>query len=59
LHKNIFTKIMQPETFDRRQEKNGGGANEVIALSLRGGFIAETISLRVEGIASVAIAPSQ
>jgi hypothetical protein len=35
----------------------GGGANEVIALSLRGGFIAEAISLRVEGIASVAIAP--
>jgi hypothetical protein len=37
----------------------GGGANEVIALSLRGGFIAEAISLMVEGIASVAIVPSQ
>jgi hypothetical protein len=37
----------------------GGGANEVIALSLRGGFIAEAISLRVGGIASVAIAPLQ
>ena len=30
----------------------GGGANEVIALSLRGSFIAEAISLTVEGIAS-------
>jgi hypothetical protein len=37
----------------------GGGANKVITLSLRGGFIAEAISLTDEGIASVAIAPSQ
>jgi hypothetical protein len=36
----------------------GGGANEAIALSLRGGFIAETTSPKAEGIASVAIAPS-
>jgi hypothetical protein len=37
----------------------GDGANEVTALSLQGSFIAEAISLRVEGIASVAISPSQ
>jgi hypothetical protein len=37
----------------------GGGANEVIALSWRGGFIAAAISPKVEGIASVAIAPLQ
>jgi hypothetical protein len=45
--------------FPQQQHFFGGGANEVMTLSLRGGFIAEAISLRVEGIASVAIAPAQ
>jgi len=35
-------------------ENFGSGVNEVMELSLRGGFIAEAISLTVEEIASVA-----
>jgi hypothetical protein len=49
-----------PQPFSRTKVTSvGGGANEVTALSLRGSFIAEAISLRVEGVASVAIASSQ